>query len=226
MLRRYAAPLFIGIAGIAILLWLGTWQIQRLDWKRGILNEIETTIAGDPQPLPRLIDPEAQRYLPVVLTGVLEAETLAVLVSIKHRGAGWRLISAFRTEDGRRLLVDRGFVPVEEKDAPRYSGPAEIAGNLHWPDDRTSSTPTNDPAQNNWYARDLGQMAEALQTEPLLVTTRRMSPADGDVTPLPVSTDGIPNDHLQYALTWYSLAAIWMIMTGLWVGRRLTGREA
>lgn len=225
-MKRYAAPLLIGLTGIAILLWLGTWQIQRLDWKRGILAEIESTIAGDPQPLPQLVDPQAQRYQPVVLTGTLEAQTLAVLVSVKQRGAGWRLISAFQTEDGRRILVDRGFVPVEEKDSPRFAGPAEITGNLHWPDDRTSSTPVNDPAKNTWYARDIAAMADALGTEPLLVVTRQMTPADPEVTPLPVDTSGIPNDHLQYAITWYSLAAVWLMMTGVWIQRLRTGREA
>ncbi|WP_300534255.1 SURF1 family protein [uncultured Mameliella sp.] len=225
-MRRYIAPLLIGLTGIAILLWLGTWQLQRLDWKRGILNEIETTIAGAPQPLPRLVDPGAQRYQPTTLTGEIGAETLAVLVSVKQRGAGWRLISPFQTEDGRRVLVDRGFVPVDQKDAPRYSGPAEVTGNLHWPDDRNSSTPDNDPADNTWFARDLAPMADRLDTEPLLVVTRTMSPADDGVSPLPVDISGIPNDHLQYALTWYSLAAVWLIMTGVWIRRLKTGREA
>lgn len=225
-MRRYAFPLLLGLTGIAILLWLGTWQLSRLEWKRALLSHIETTIAGEPQPLPRLIDPEAQRYQPVALGGEIEAATLAVLVSRKQIGAGWRLVSAFQTEDGRRILVDRGFVPVDQKDAARYSGPARIIGNLHWPDDRNSSTPDNDPARNDWFARDLAPMAEALNTEPLLVVTREMSPPDPGVTPLPVDTSGIPNDHLQYAITWYSLAAVWLIMTGVWIRRLRTGREA
>ncbi|WP_323770898.1 SURF1 family protein [Antarctobacter sp.] len=225
-MNRYIAPLVLGLSGIAILVWLGTWQIQRLEWKRGILDDIETTIAGDPQPLPRLIDPEAQRYQPVVLNGEIGSDTLAVLVSVKQRGAGWRLVSAFQTEDGRRILLDRGYVPVEQKDLPRYAGTVTVRGNLHWPDDRNSSTPDNDPAKNIWYARDIGPMAEALGTEPLLVITREMSPADKGVTPLPVDTGGIPNDHLQYAITWFSLAAVWLIMTGVWIWRLKTGKES
>ncbi|MGP6086434.1 SURF1 family protein [Antarctobacter jejuensis] len=225
-MRRYIAPLLIGLVGAAILLWLGTWQLGRLEWKRGVLDEIETTIAGDPQPLPRMIDPQAQRYLPVTLTGEIGDEALAVLVSVKQRGAGWRLISPFQTDDGRRILVDRGFVPVDQKDKPLHTGRVIIDGNLHWPDDRNSSTPDNDPAKNTWFARDLAPMAEALNTEPLLVVTRQMSPADTGLTPLPVDTSGIPNDHLQYAITWYSLAAVWLIMTGVWIRRLRTGREA
>lgn len=225
-MRRYLAPLALGLIGIAILLWLGTWQVQRLAWKRGILDTIETKIAGDPQPLPRLIDPEAQRYQPVRLAGDVDAEALAVLVSVKHRGAGWRLVSALQTNEGRRVLIDRGYVPVEQKDVSLYKGPVVVSGNLHWPDDRNSSTPDNDVAGNIWYARDISDMAEALDTEPLLVIARDMSPADPEVTLLPVSISGIPNDHLQYAITWFSLATIWLTMTGVWLWRLKTGKDS
>ena len=69
-------------------------------------------------------------------------------------------------------------------------------------------------------------MAEALDTEPLLVVAREVTPADPGVTPLPVSTAGIPNDHLQYALTWFSLAVIWVAMTTYWIFRRAKDRTS
>nr|WP_249200738.1 SURF1 family protein [Thetidibacter halocola] len=211
----------LGLAGIAILLWLGLWQMQRLEWKRGILTEIETTIAGAPQPLPSLVAPDEQRYAPVDLSGRIGAEALFVLVSVKQRGAGWRVISGFETEDGRRVLLDRGYVPVVDKTAPLRDDLLEVEGNLHWPDDRNSSTPENDQDGNIWYARDIAAMAEVLGTEPLLVVARRITPPDPGLTPLPVDTSGIPNDHLQYAVTWFSLAAVWFLMTALWTWRRL-----
>ncbi|KUF08774.1 SURF1 family protein [Pseudoponticoccus marisrubri] len=224
-MQRILAPLAIGLAGAAILVWLGTWQVQRLAWKRGILNEIETTIAGPARPLPDQPDAEAQRYRPVALQGRFDDQTLRVLVSVKRQGAGWRLISPFTTEDGRRILLDRGFLPVAEDIAAPPQGAVEIAGNLHWPDDRNSSTPENAPATNTWYARDIDQMSQRLQTEPLLVIARSVTPPEPDVRPLPVDTSGIPNDHLQYAITWFSLAAVWLLMTGVWIRRRLTGKE-
>jgi surfeit locus 1 family protein len=222
---RYAAPLAIGLIGIAILIWLGSWQVQRLAWKEGILAEIDATIGGAPQPLPRVIDPAAQRYTPVVLEGEIGTGALYVLVSVKRQGAGWRVISDFTTGDGRRVLVDRGFVPVDRKDMPLPAGAAAVTGNLHWPDDRNNSTPENDTAGNIWYARDIAQMAEVLDTEPLLVIARAVTPADQGVTPLPVDSSGIPNDHLQYAVTWFSLAAVWALMTGVWIRRRATGKD-
>lgn len=210
---------------MAILIWLGTWQIQRLDWKRGILTEIETKIAGAPQELPQAPTQEANLYLPVALNGTILPNELFVLVSLKHVGAGYRVIAPFQTDDGRTLLLDRGFIPVDQKNTPRLTGPSQITGNLHWPDDRTSSTPENDVAANIWFARDIQQMAQVLGTESTLVIARSEAPADPGLEPLPVSTQGIPNDHLQYAITWYSLAVVWLIMTATFIWRQRKTKE-
>lgn len=224
-MKRLAAPLLIGLIGAAILLRLGLWQLDRLEWKRGVLDRIVSTIDGPAQPLPVLVSPSEQRYQPVALNGRFGEGALFVLVSIKRQGAGWRVISPFTTEDGRTILVDRGFTPVAEKTAPARTGPVALTGNLHWPDDRNASTPENDVDGNTWFARDIAQMAEALKTEPLLVIARTVSPSDDGIAPLPVSTEGIPNDHLQYAVTWLSLAAVWLLMTGAWIWRRLQGKD-
>lgn len=218
-MSRFAAPLLFGLIGIGILVWLGTWQLQRLEWKLGVLAQIENRIQDAPQPLPVDIDPVVQRYQPVVLQGQFEPDALRVLVSVKRQGAGYRLVSAFVTEAGRRVLVDRGFVPLQQLDAVSAPQEAVVTGNLHWPDDRTSSTPQNDTAGNTWFARDIDAMAAALGTEPLLVIARAVSQPEEGVTPLPVDTSGIPNDHLQYAITWFSLAAVWFLMTAAYVRR-------
>ena len=63
-----------------------------------------------------------------------------------------------------------------------------VTGNLHWPDDRLSSTPENDVDGNMWFARDIAQMAEVLETEPLMMIARELSPPEEGVTPLPVDT--------------------------------------
>ncbi|MCT4609579.1 MAG: SURF1 family protein [Pelagimonas sp.] len=224
-MTRLIAPLFIGLFGAAILIWLGSWQMQRLEWKQGILSEIDSTISGEPQGLPQAISPTEQRYLPVSIEGAVEGKNLYVLVSRKNVGAGWRVISAFQTSDGRRLLLDRGFIPHTQKSTQLYSGQAQVLGNMHWPDDRNSSTPENDLSGNTWFARDLAQMADVLKTAPVLVVARSMTPADTGVTPLPVDSAGIPNDHLHYAITWFSLAVVWLFMTGVWIWRRLTGKD-
>ena len=218
---RILAPLSFGIAGIAVLLWLGTWQLARLQWKRGILADIDARIAAAPMPVPATPDPVQDRYQPVALQGEFMGDTLRVLVSQKQIGAGYRLITALNTDIGP-VLVDRGFVPVAAPMPPLPQGPVQVAGNLHWPDDRNSATPENDVAGNTWFARDVAQMAARLQTRPLLVVARQINPAEAGVTPLPVDSSAIPNDHLNYAITWYSLAVVWAAMTlyFLWRNRR------
>jgi surfeit locus 1 family protein len=99
---------------------------------------------------------------------------------------------------------------------------ARVVGTLHWPDETDSFTPPPDAARDIWFARDVPAMAAKLQTEPVLIVTRE---ATGDgITPLPVGTQGIPNNHLNYAVTWFSLAAVWAGMTLLllWRIRRRT----
>ncbi len=218
-IMRLIIPLLFGLIGCAILISLGTWQVQRLAWKEGILAEIEARIDGAPEPLPTVIAPSDQRYQPVALSGTIGDGEVHVLVSTKAQGAGYRIIAPFTTEDGRTILLDRGYVPNEAKGAARRTGATTITGNLHWPDDRTSSTPENDRDGNIWFARDIGAMAEVLQTEPLLVIAKGETPPAPTIQPLPVSITGIPNDHLQYAITWFSLAAIWAGMTVFYIVR-------
>ena len=217
-MARLLFILIFGGTGIAILVSLGTWQMERLAWKEAILADIETRIAADPVDLPASPDPQADRYLPVRTSGVIGDRALRVLVSQKQIGAGYRVISALET-DGRRILLDRGFVRVSEDIPTPPEGAVTITGNLHWPDDRNDSTPENDVADNTWFARDLDQMAQELDTEPLLMVARETSFSDAPVTPLPVDTAGIPNDHLEYAMTWFSLAAIWAAMAGYFLWR-------
>lgn len=210
-MRRFLFLLIFGIAGVGILVSLGTWQVRRLAWKEGILAEIEGRIAADPVALPANPDPERDRYLAVRVAGTLEPRELHVLVSTRDYGAGYRIISPFVTGDGRRILIDRGFVPTAAADQPRQSGAMENTGNLHWPEEIDSFTPAPEPDKNIWFARDVPALAQALDTDPVLLVAR--SQTDPQVTPLPVTTVGIPNDHLQYAVTWFGLALVWAAMT-------------
>ena len=216
---RFVLPLLFGIFGCAVLVSLGLWQVQRLAWKEGILAEIEARIHSAPEALPLAVT-ETDRYLPVALEGKIGADALRVLVSQKQVGAGYLVVSAFEMADGRRVLLDRGFVRLEA--AIPEGGAVAVKGNVHFPDERVSATPENDEAKNIWFARDVARMAEFLGTEPVLVVAREVSPPEAGIAPLPVDTAHIPNDHLGYAVQWFGLAVVWAAMTGyfLWRNRR------
>ena len=181
-----------------------------------MLADIETRIAADPVALPATFDPVADRYLPVRVTGRFDGQLLTVLSGQKNVSAGVDVIAVFVTDDGRRVLVDRGFVP-EGSAVPRSTASATLVGNLLWPNDRDAFTPLPDARTGLWFARDVPAMALALQTEPMLVVAA--APTGDGIDPMPVSISGIPNDHLGYAITWFSLALVWAGMTGYWLWR-------
>ena len=221
-MRRILALSAFGALGAALLAALGIWQVQRLAWKQGVLADISARIAAPPAALPARPDRDAHRYMPVALSGAFGDAALRVLVSRKGSGAGYRLVSPFDAA-GRRVLVDRGYIRTDAALPAPPAGAAEVAGNLHWPDDRTAATPRNDPAGNLWFARDVTEMARALDAEPILVVARSVAPAEPGLSPIPVGVEGIPNNHLQYAVTWFSLAAIWIAMTAWFVLRSRRG---
>lgn len=210
---RLIGALVLGVAGVAILMSLGIWQMQRLAWKEGILAEIAARIAADPVALPLAPDPKDHPYLPVALEGRFDPGFVRVLVSQKGMGAGYRIISALETPTGRRVLVDRGVIPVAAAMPPDGLGAVSVTGNLHWPKERDGFTPANDLADNLWFARDVAELAAHLRAEPVLLIARTITPGEAAIRPLPVGLETIPNDHLSYAITWFSLAAVWLGMT-------------
>ena len=225
-MRRYAFPVVLGLAGIAILLSLGFWQLGRLDRKQAILAGIEAKIIAAPVALSTLglPDPERDRYLPVTTAGHTTGQELLVLSGSQEQGPGYEIITAFQTTEGRRILLDRGLVGEAAKGQARPPVTLAVIGNLAWPNESDSYTPPPDQASNLWFARDVEAMAKSLKTDPVLVVIRSAEGDSQGILPVPVDTAGIPNDHLSYAITWFSLAAVWAGMTGylLWRIRQKT----
>ncbi|MDP3263823.1 MAG: SURF1 family protein [Tabrizicola sp.] len=210
MIRSVAFAVILGLAGAGVLVSLGVWQLHRLEWKEAIIARAEARMAEAPITLPAMLDPVADRYRAVTATGRFTGEEAHVLTSTREMGPGFLVIAAFET-GGRRILIDRGFVPETEKTTPRPPSEATVVGNLNWPDDVNSSTPPYDADRQIWYGRDLGGIASLLGTEPVLVIAREHT---GDsIIPQPVTTAGFRNDHFNYAVTWFSLAAVWLGMT-------------
>lgn len=216
MHRKMILPLLFGLIGAAILLGLGTWQVQRLAWKEGVIAAAEAQMQAAPAPLPATPQPEADRYRPVRVEGRFLGKEAHVLTSIPGEGPGFLVIAAFETTQGRRILIDRGFLPEDQKPAARPPQAAQITGNLIWPDDVNSSTPAPDTARNIWFGRDVAAMAQALGTDPVMVVAREGT--GQGITPRPVTVT-FTNNHLGYAITWFSLALAWLGMTALYLWR-------
>jgi surfeit locus 1 family protein len=220
--RRGGFPVGLTVAtaiALAILLALGTWQVQRLHWKRQLLTRIAALQAAPAQPLGPVLDRIAQgadadfTRVKVTCPGLASAPFLE-LYGLRDGQAGARLISACRVDSlkYRSVLVDRGFVadtvsarpPVD----PSATAPVELTGVLRTPEPGNRFTPPNRPER--WFSRDVAAMAAALNApEPAPLTLMAETASNPEwkaLVPAPIPAD-IPNRHLEYALTWYGLAA-------------------
>lgn len=222
-MRRYVFPVLMGVVGVAVLLSLGFWQLRRMEEKRVYLDAIEARIGNAPIPLPAVPEEGPHKFQAVVAEGRFTGEYLEVLAGQKGASPGILLVEAFALPDGRRILVQRGFVEDDARDAPRAPQAATVEGNLHWPDDTNNFTPPPDTKTGLWFARDVPAMAAQLKTEPTFIVASQ--PTGDGIAPVPVDTSGIPNDHWGYAIQWFLLAATWAVMTGflLW---RIRARTA
>ena len=219
---RLISALLLGLAGVGFLSGLGIWQVQRMYEKRGQLEEMTAGISVPAVPVPLVLDPDKDRYRPVTAEGRFTGETLYVLSGKPMIGAGVQVVSVLEMPGGRRLLVDRGFLPDDDKHKELTVREVKITGNLMWPRDSNQYTPPPDPKTGLWFGREAVAMAALLKTEPTFIVARE---ATGDgIEAMPVDTSSIPNDHWGYAITWFLLAAVWAVMTValVWRIRRQT----
>ena len=220
-MKRIIGPLLFGAIGCAILISLGVWQMQRLAWKQDLIDTTERMMSAQPIALPIAPTEANDEYSPVFAEGFIREGEIHALTTRRGTGPGFRVIAPLETADGRRVLIDRGYVPEAEKNDVRPIGPVTLNGVLHWPDERSFDTPANDVDGNYWFARDVEQMAQVLDTEEVMIAVAASS-IEGGPQQLPLSA-AYQNRHLEYVLTWFGLAVGWAFMTGVWVVSRRKG---
>ena len=205
-----------------ILVGLGAWQLQRLQWKEAVLAHVAALRSAPAVPLealmPRLVRGEDLTYARARVTcpGLAYAPAAEVF-SVREGGeAGVRLVSACRLAAGPygSILVDRGFVPDSTAARPHLdaasAAPTAVTGVLRAPEPRNLFAAPNPNGLRLWYWRDLPRMAAVLHAERpapvFLAAETATNPEFAALTPAPVPVD-IPNNHFAYALTWFGLAA-------------------
>ncbi len=200
----------------ALLVGLGVWQVQRLHWKLGLIAAVNRNLAAPPLSLGKAVQmgSEGAQYHRVALDGRFDNAKEAYVFTTSEGGEPvFHVVTPFETELGT-FLVDRGLVPQslrapETRMAGEIEGPARVVGVWRIPDAPGYFTPAPDKAKRIWYARDLEGIARAdgiKLAEPVII--------EADATPNP---GGWPrggqtevtfrNEHLQYAITWFALAA-------------------
>ncbi|NDW06454.1 SURF1 family protein [Jiella pacifica] len=233
---RFLTALAFCLLGIAILFSLGTWQVERLFWKQSLMAEIEGRIHAEPIDLStlerRFAAGEAVQYTPVTLTGrFLNAEERYFLSTFEGQ-AGWNVYVPLVTEAGDLVFVNRGFVPYDLRDpalrrAGQPSGDVTVTGLARVPPSEKPGyfTPDNEPAKDIFFWQDLPAMAagvdlpEGTRLLPLFVDAGP-GRAEGGWPVGGTTVVSLPNDHLQYAVTWYGIGLALVVMTGMMVARR------
>lgn len=223
-------PLIVGLGGFCILIALGVWQFSKVQWKNAIIAEAEERLLAAPRPLPTSFDPERDNYMPVTVEGrfVNEGESY-FLTSFPAKGPGFNVITPFETADGRRILVDRGYVPQTLRDPAeradtRIDGPTEVTGVLRWPDDTSSWTLDHDPAKREFYSREVEKLAAFMDTDNVMILA---SETDGPGWPRGSAAQvNIRNQHLPYAIQWFAIAAVWALMSFFWMRKARRERPA
>ena len=220
---------------LVILLALGTWQVERLQWKEALIASAEQRIHEPPLPLSemeRLYETEGSvEYRPVAISGTFMHQGERHFLATHEGAAGYYIYTPLMLEDGRFVLVNRGFVPYEKKEPAtriegQVDGPVSITGLARDPLSVKPGffLPDNDIAKNIFYWKDWTAMAESAGLPDLdevvpFVVDAGSAPNPGGLPVGGVTIIDFPNNHLQYAVTWYGLALALIGVVGTWLWR-------
>jgi surfeit locus 1 family protein len=230
----YASTITVLIC-IAIMIGLGVWQIERLHWKEGILAHVAALKNAPPvaaAPALALNSDVDFRRVELDCPGLASAPFVE-LFGVREGDPGARLISACAIDAGpyRTVLVDRGFIVGTNAGRPSVDAankaPVHVVGVLRIPEHGNWASPANDSAKRNFYIRDAAVMAKVLGAPApapvFLLAETATNPDFPALVPAPLPEE-IPNNHLQYVLTWFGLAAALAGVYAAALWRRLKDR--
>lgn len=225
----------VTLAALAVLLSLGTWQVQRLQWKEALIATIDQRLAAPPVPLADVeaVQPRSDiEYRPTRVAGTFLHDREQFFLATHDGQSGWYVYTPLRLDDGRILFVNRGFVPFDRRD-PATRAEGQVAGRVELdglareaPAAKPSwVVPDNEPAKRTFYWKDLSAMTQAAalggeQVVPFFVDAGRAA-NPGDLPVGGVTIVSLPNRHLEYAVTWFGIAAALVVISGTLIWRRM-----
>lgn len=225
----------VGIALFVGFISLGVWQVQRRAWKLDLIERVSARIQAPPGALPPpdqwpQLNAASNEYQAVRLQGQWLAHKTVLTQATTALGAGYWVLTPLQMADGVQVLVNRGFVPQDQRaqwQAPQAppaattdEPPATVVGLLRLSEPGGGFLRRNDPAQQRWHSRDVAAIAQAQQlgqAAPFFVDAGLPSRLGSTAADLPADMAGpwprpgltvvrFPNSHLVYALTWFGLA--------------------
>lgn len=208
----------LSVVAFVVLIALGIWQIERRAWKLALIDRVEQRVHAAALPIPPPVSWPAvsaanDEYRHVSLEGRFLHDRETLVQAVTEEGPGYWVLTPLRRDDGTQVLINRGFVPSERRDASTRrngnpDGQVEITGLLRITEPKGGFLRNNVPQHNRWYSRDVAAIAAARglhDVAPFFVDAdSRSQSAGGPVGGLTVVR--FPNNHLIYALTWFALA--------------------
>lgn len=211
-----------GAACVALLLALGGWQVQRLGWKTELIATLRARLSEPAVVLPERPDAAALAYRPVIVTGrYLHDRAQLVLARPRGRQAGYEVVTPLVRTKGPAVLVNRGFVPLDRAELAKAGpeGEVTVTGLARAPRPPGLFQPDNVPGAAAWSWTDPEAMGRALGLglAPVVVESLPGPGTPGGIAPLV----DLPNNHLGYALTWFSLAGVLAAGLTVVLGRKV-----
>jgi surfeit locus 1 family protein len=243
-IRPLLWPTLVTLPAVLLALGLGSWQVQRLQWKTDLLAERQARRAAPPLPgLPAAFDPAQHEFRKLRIEGRFLNDKELYLAARSLRGhPGYHVVTPFALAAdagaGGVVLVNRGWVPLDRKEPEtrrlgQVEGKTALEGYLREPVPRGWFTPDNVPARNFWFYVDIPSMARTagLETAGPDAVKPYIIEAGPAENPGGYPIGGItrfeaPNDHLQYAITWYAMALIGIVVYLLYHRRRAREQAA
>jgi surfeit locus 1 family protein len=224
-------PGLFALVGLLVLLGLGTWQIERKAWKENLIETLTSRLGSEPGELPPpdywpLLGPANAEFKRVRLNVNFPKSTDALVYTSGSalrddvKGVGYFVFSPARLADGRSVVVNRGF--AADRNYPQAEGTQEIVGALRWPEASSLFVSDRDSAGATWFVRDHLAMAKAKgwgEVAPFYIEQESPVPPGGVPHPSKLNVR-LRNDHLQYAVTWYSLAGVLVVIFAIWLRRQ------
>ncbi|WP_262048990.1 SURF1 family protein [Bradyrhizobium sp. Bra78] len=208
----------LSLTAFVLLIALGVWQIERRAWKLALIDRVEQRIHAPAQPVPSptswlAVSAANDEYRHVSVAGRFLHDRETLVQAVTEEGAGYWVLTPLQRSDGTTVLVNRGFVPSERRDASTRrdgnpEGAVAITGLLRITEPKGGFLRNNVPQHNRWYSRDVAAIAAARGLDhvaPFFVDADAGSQSGGG--PIGgLTVVRFPNNHLIYALTWFALA--------------------
>lgn len=236
--RLWPIVLWAGL-GIAVLIALGTWQLFRLGEKQALLAEISERSKAPPMSLNEVLMRRGEgadiEFDAIKVRGVFDHASERHKLASFEGSPGWQIITPFRSDEGVVVLVDRGVVPADLKDAAKRNespAPVELSAVVRaHSHERGFFDPDNDADGNLWYWWDVPAMlssvaiASDMKVAPFIL--QELPGGDPNRFPRPAGPEiQLRNNHLQYAITWFSFAATLLVIAGLFIRKQWTTTDA